>query len=157
MQCVEDELHIGLVHISGWRDEMQALQQGYQRDEIKGHMPPINTDWDMMQKIEDSDMGLAIAATVGKQLLGFAIYLVFNHAHHKGVKFGSCDIIAVDPEYRGRGIAQAIIKHAEVVLRDHGVLYMTHGFRLVYNCKPLFAGLGFKAEEIMYIKQIGDV
>ena len=135
---------------------MEAIQMGYQSDEIKGHMPPIATVWSALKKIEQDGMLVTLGAVDDTgALLGYAIYLLFDHMHHRGVMFGACDILAVDKECRGVGIAKALVERAEIVLRELGVNYMTHGFRHVYKDKtPLFEKLGFKAEETTYIKEL---
>lgn len=142
--------------VSEWRHDMETIQLRYQSAEIKGHMPPIDTDWDVIQRIEDSGMLVAVGAVDDDTgtMLGYAIYFVFEHAHHRGVLFGACDIIAVSPAHRDKGIATRLIEAAEPLLRGYGARYMTHGFRHVYKTPPLFEKLGFTAEETTYIKEL---
>jgi hypothetical protein len=47
-----------------------------------------------------------------------------------------------------------LYQHTEPLLIERDVKRIINGYRHVYNAKPMFEGLGFKAEETVYVKRI---
>jgi GNAT superfamily N-acetyltransferase len=71
-----------------------------------------------------------------------------------GVVCAACDILAVDVDARGQGIARALMEFAEPILRERGVKIVTHQFRVIYDVEPLFPKLGYRLAEQGYMKEI---
>jgi GNAT superfamily N-acetyltransferase len=135
--------------------QMDNLLCGYW-NETEAHkgVPDLEMDWDVYQERED--VGGLIIITVRKDtsLVGFNMYNVFKHPHHKGVLTAACDILAVALHHRRQGIGRLLINAAEPLLRGVGVQLMTHNFRTCYEDDPLFVSLGFEMIEATYMKRL---
>lgn len=59
-------------------------------------------------------------------MVGYAVYMVNYHQHHMDHIMAFCDVVYVDPEYRGDGVVE-FLKSAEAVLTEvfgiHAILY----------------------------------
>src|SRR5215469_1456361 len=123
-------------------------------------MVPLNFKWNMYEALENAKAcKLFIAHYAWGQMAyglihGFALYIVQPHLHHDNQMVAQCDMIGVRPQSRNRGIGKALIEHATEALRKDGVTHMVHHHRVIYDTKPLFAKLGFKLEELGYVKEL---
>jgi len=121
---------------------------------VAGLQPPIDIAWDKLQRLEEEGHTLTVGAIDDVSLIGFVLYLIINHLHHQTVKIALCDILAVSPNHRGRGIGRALMKHAEPLLCNEGVKQVAHGFRTCYDEEPLFPKLGYRLIEQTYAKEL---
>jgi len=122
-------------------------------DAHKG-VPPLAMDWWALQRLEAANAFVCLVARQQQQVLGFVQYMLFMHLHHKTTRFGHCDILAVRPMHRGKGVGRALIKAGEVELRRRGVKRIVHAQRSVYDVPPLFPKLGYTATETVYMKAL---
>jgi GNAT superfamily N-acetyltransferase len=105
-------------------------------------------------RLSAADALLLVTARDDGRLVGFVMYLVVPHMHHIGSTIAACDILAVDVDARGRGIARKMMAIAEPMLRERGASYVTHQFRICYDVKPLFPKLGYQLVEQSYMKEL---
>lgn len=142
-------------------DELEALVRDYyHRTPAKDGIPPYDFDWRLYERAEASRRLILVTARQREddggpgKLLGFALYLIYEHPHHRGFRLGDCDTLAVAPEARGRGIGRGLIEYAIPLLKDKRVRRVIHRHRLVYGEDSLFPKLGFRPEEVAYFKDI---
>lgn len=149
-------MHIETEELDGCYKEMDALLLDYFAKTIaKEGLPPLNMNW--MAYIHLSNSGSLVLITARddrRKLVGFIMYLVHPHLHHVGVVNAACDIIAVAIEARGKGIARAMMKVAEPILKERGAKFITHQFRTCYDTEPLFPRLGYRLIEQSYLKEL---
>jgi GNAT superfamily N-acetyltransferase len=98
--------------------------------------------------------GASGAAHYTGTLVGWVLYLVTDHPHHKGFRVAECDTLAVSHHERGQGIGRGLVEHAEPALKAMGATRIIHRHRLVYGDNSLFPKLGFRPEEVAYFKDI---
>lgn len=116
-------------------------------------MPPLAMNWGLYKKAEEvGNLLFFTARDDDKVMQGFSMYIVSFDPHYHNHKFAQCDILAVRPEWRGRGIGKWLVTHAELALKRHGVDRMIHRFRTIYDVEPLFTKLGFTEVERTYMK-----
>lgn len=142
-----------------FRAEVDALTHAYYRTtEAAEGNPPLDWDWPQYEALARQDMTLALAAraaTPEAPLIGCALYVVTNHPHHRTLRVAECDTLAVDPEWRGRGVGRLLVAHAENILRFKKVQRVIHRHRHVYGVeRPLFAELGFTPIETVWQREL---
>jgi GNAT superfamily N-acetyltransferase len=137
--------------------EMSAILLEYWKaTEAHEGMPPLDMNWEYYTEQEAAQQFVLITARVGadKELIGFAMYIVIMHPHHKTVRFAICDILAVKLGYRDVGIGSKLVKAAEPLLKMYYVKQIVHQCRTVYDVEPLFPKLGFTLIEQSYMKAV---
>ena len=119
------------------------------------HQEPMDMDWPVYRELEDGGSILVFTARDGRdKLIGVVMYIVCFHLHHKTSKYGTCDIMCVNPQYRGQGIASGLMEVAENKLKSVGVTKLVHMSKSNYDVVPLFKKKGFLAIETAYIKEV---
>ena len=135
--------------------EMSAILLGYWKTtEAAVGVPPLDMDWDYYAAQEAAQQLVLITAREDKEMVGFVMYIVMMHPHHKTVRYALCDILAVKLGYRNVGIGAKLVTAAEPLLKQYYVKRMLHGFRTVYDTEPLFPKLGYTLFEQNYMKAI---
>lgn len=117
-------------------------------------VPPLDMNWDYYAEQEAAQQFILITAREDEDLVGFAMYIIIMHPHHKTVRFAICDILAVKLGYRNVGIGTKLVTAAEPLLKMYYVKQIVHQCRTVYNVEPLFLKLGFTLIEQSYMKAV---
>jgi GNAT superfamily N-acetyltransferase len=135
--------------------DVGELVRDYYTRTIANHgMRPLAFKWETYKVLEQENACRLFLAREDDTLVGFALYVVQDHLHHENQIVAHCTMIGVRPEYRNMGIGRALIGFAEAWFREHGVTHMVHHHRTIYNVKPLFEDMGFKLEELGYVKEL---
>lgn len=135
---------------------MEALVRDYYARTIAHEgMRPLNFKWAAYKGLEAAGMcKLFTACTANGRMQGFSLYVVQLHMHHDDQVVAQCTLIGVRPECRSQGIGRKLIEYAEHWFKGHGVTHMVHHHRVIYDVKPLFERIGFKLEELGYVKEL---
>lgn len=155
--------------LGGVEPELETLVRAYYAP-TKAHegLPPYRFQWPVYWSAQSHKVLYLATARRGRErwggasgaahytgpLVGWVLYLVLDHPHHKGLKMADCDTLAVSHHERGRGIGRGLIEHAVPALKAMGASRIVHRHRLVYGENALFPKLGFQPVETAYIKEI---
>ena len=134
----------------------KLLHDYFRRTMAKVGVPPLRMNWPAYVTLEQHKNLLVVTAREPvNKLVGFVMYHIYPHLHHMDYICAACDILAVDVDMRGKGIARAMLEYAEPMLRDRGVRIITHMFRTIYDTEPLFTKIGYTLAEQGYMKELG--
>lgn len=140
------------------KDEIITMARGYYATTPAHHgIPPYDFRWEAFDAMDA--MGMLLVTTAregGGELIGFTLYFLSEHLHHRGLIIASCDGLVVAPAARGRGVGQALYEFTEPLLAAAGAHRVVNAHRLCYGSNPIFPRLGFEAEETMFIKHLGE-
>lgn len=140
---------------SGLTDEIEALLRDmYDNSVASTDIPMYDFDWHRYKQVEIAGMLMLTTARFEEMLVGFAIYLIVRHPHHKTVTSAECDAIAINRNLRNNGIGQNLIDFSLDQLRGRGVKFVTHRYRTCYEAEPIFPKLGFRLIEHVYMKDL---
>ena len=146
-------MHIQTEHVIDVFHEMDELVKNYfARTEAAEGMLPLDMDWDFYITLQGRDKLVLITVRDEKYLVGFVMYVIGAHPHHKGRRTASCDILATRLEMRGMGLGTTMVRAAEDYLKSRKVQMVVHGFRTCYSAEPLFPKLGYNLIEQSYMK-----
>lgn len=135
-------------------EDMEALVRDYYARTIASqNMKPLKFKWHVYQVLENSGLCKLFTAREEGMLIGFALYAVHEHLHHDFIQ-AECTLLAVRPENRSHGIGKKLVQYAEHWFKEHGVSHMVHHYRVLYHTTPLFERLGFKLEDVSYVKEL---
>lgn len=136
--------------------EVDALLLDYfeRTENAQKGQPKLNMNWAELIRIEGNGNLCLFTAREDEKLQGFAMYVLIKHLHHANTMWALCDILAVNPDVRGQGIATRMVEYACGKFKRMGVDYIVHGYRTVYGVTPLFPKLGFTCIEHSYMKAL---
>jgi ribosomal protein S18 acetylase RimI-like enzyme len=149
-------MQIGVGTIEDDAYEVGELVRDYYTRTIASHgMRPLAFKWNTYKELEKRGECTLFTMRDNEDLVGFALYIIQDHLHHEKQRVAHCTMIGVKPEYRGRGIGRALIVFAEEAwFKKRGITHMVHHHRTIYNVTPLFESMGFKLEELGYVKEL---
>lgn len=136
-------------------EDADALVKDYYKRTIADtNMRPLRIRWGVYKELEHASCCKLFTAREDDKLFGFSLYIIQNHLHHEGQCVAHCTIIGVRPEKRRIGIGRLLIEFAEIRLKHCGVTHMVHHHRAIYRVTPLFERMGFRLEELGYVKEL---
>src|SRR4051812_22710595 len=68
--------------------------------------PPIDFNWPIYCALQESEGLVLYTARDRSKLVGFVMYHVMPHLHHRSKLNAACDTLAVDRLCRGKGIGR---------------------------------------------------
>ncbi len=147
----------------------ELVRRYYEPTQAHEGIPPYRFNWPLYWRAENASSLLLVTARRDRKpwgavsgaahytgkLVGWALYLILDHPHHRGLCVADCDTLAVDHLERGKGIGRGLVEFSEPILRErHGATRIIHRHRLVYGDNALFPKLGFRPVEVAYSKDI---
>ena len=85
-------------------------------------------------------------------IVGYSLYHIYNHLHHRKVKVAQADLIYVKPEHRLSGLK--LLRYTEKALAREGVNIILTGAPEISRLGGVLEYKGYKVLEKMYIKEI---
>jgi GNAT superfamily N-acetyltransferase len=117
------------------------------------HLFVLNPDWDMYDKMEQSDLMVLITVRAEGALVGYAAYTKMHHPHYKNVMIAQNDVVFVLPEHRGQ-TGRRLIQAAEAALESMGIQCVTMHVKPYKNFGPMLERTGYKLHELVYLKEL---
>lgn len=118
---------------------------------------PLDPQWDLYQKYEDSGNLVYVTLRDGGQLIGYVISIVAPGLHYRTCLTATMDILFVDPTKRdaaAKGVF-LLIDTLEAELRRRGVQRWFMGTKLHKDIGAIFKRRNFVPVEMTYTKWIG--
>lgn len=123
---------------------------------------PLDVDWALFEQIERADMEVCITARRSGVLIGYAVYLVHDHLHYRGLKVAEADVFFLNEDDRAGFVGIKLFQVAEALLQERGVNEVWQRVKLHVrpgrgrsDLGPLFTYLGYRPVETIYRKRIG--
>lgn len=115
---------------------------------------PMNLDHATYLRLEALGMLFAVTVRVGVELVGYYVGIVLaEHPHNAGAgKVATTDMFYVSPSHRRGGTGAKLLKMAERVLRDRGVVKATITTKLKFNNRELLEALGWEHTDLVFQK-----
>ena len=122
------------------------------QDDIK-----LCPDYDKYLTMEEHNALLCVTVRNKEgTLIGYNINFLQYHPHYCEHIYAINDIIFILPKYRHTNTARELIESTEVILKHLGVSVVTMHMKPEHTFMSLVEGLGFKQQEYVYSKLIGD-
>ena len=86
------------------------------------------------------------------KIIGYCMFIMYTHNHHKTLKIAHQDVIYIDPKYRTAGIR--MIKYTEQELKKEGVDMILHGAPNISRLGAVLERLGYNEIEKLYTKRL---
>ena len=120
----------------------------------------LAVDIDVYGRAADAGLLRIYMAMHGKTAVGYAVFAVSEHNHHKGQRLAHNDVIYVNPEHRRKGsaVGYELIKFAERSLASEGVdrIHFASSSRHP-EFERLLKWFGYAPIETLYGKRLNHV
>lgn len=116
-------MKIAAEKFSDWFMEAQPLFAAHYRESVRDPMA-LAPDFGVAIKLELAGVVRAFTVRDEGALVGYAIFLVTPHLHHKRDVVALCDVIYVKPSHRAPRVALRLLRTAEAQLTEEGVSRM---------------------------------
>lgn len=121
------------------------------KDDIK-----LNPNYDQYIQMQENNGLLLVTVRHEGKLVGYNINFLHRHPHYKDHIYAVNDIIFLAPAYRHGKIAKELLDTTEEMLKQIGVSVVTLHMKPEHTFKSLAEACGFKQQEYVYSKFIGD-
>lgn len=121
------------------------------QDDIK-----LNPDYDKYIAMQEASNLLFVTARDEGRLVGYNINFLQYHPHYSDHIYAVNDIVFIHPEYRHSMVARELLTGTEEILKHLGVSVVTLHMKPDHTFKSLAEHCGFKQQEYVYSKYIGD-
>lgn len=119
---------------------------------------PLDPAWEVYEKVDEAGLLRVITAREGGELAGYVVMMLSPALHYKSVLTANDTAHFLKKSHR-KGLAGArLLKAAENSMREEGV----HMLRFHTKARPdinksrLFEALGFKLQELIYLKHLDE-
>lgn len=143
--------------IAAIKDEILPLLDAHWREvALDQDTVKLDPDWATYDILDQIGALVIITARYEGTLVGYAVYLISQHYHYRGLRGAENDLYWLDPAYRKGRAGIELFRAAEVVLAGEGVQKATHKVKLGHDVGRVFEHLGYKPIERIYIKNLED-
>lgn len=116
----------------------------------------LNPDYNKYVSMQEANNLLFVTARDEGKLVGYNVNFLQYHPHYSDHIYAVNDIIFVHPDYRHGMVAKELLEGTEEILRLLGVSVVTLHMKPAHPFKTLAEQCGFKQQEYVYSKLIGD-
>ncbi|CAB4241252.1 NAT_SF domain containing protein [uncultured Caudovirales phage] len=151
MITVQEESFVGL------QGEVDALLKAHWL-EVANYKEsiPLEPDWARYSGLEANGDLVCLTARLDGVLIGYSVFLLYNHLHYASTRCACNDIIYVTPTQRGTGAGLKLIKNSEKYLKALGVKRVNWHVKPIKDFTPILKRLGYIQEEVVMGKYIGE-
>jgi hypothetical protein len=148
-------ISVSVEPLAGFLEELKPILARHTAevdDYLRGNGTMLNPEYDEYLELDAAGVIQCVVARDNKQkIAGYVLYIIADHNHYKGVKFGTCDMIYVSPFHRKTGVAIDMITFAEY---NFGCDYMTLADKVGHEFPGLIKAVGYTPLETTYIRKI---
>ncbi len=91
-------------------------------------------------------------ASVGDKIVGYGLFAIDDHIHHKSLLCAKQTALFIKKIYRGNGIA--FVKYCEKELKNMGIHYIQQSTTVKHDWSLVLIRLGYSKLEEIYIKEL---
>ena len=132
--------------------EMEPLLRQHWR-EMRERIP-LEIDQERYLAMDAAGLLQITTARAEGQLVGYNVFVVMSHLHHRGTLHAVQDVYYLLPQYRRGWTGIHLLRAAEKALRDRGVVQAYTTCKLHHNHTPILLRLGWQLEELTFGKAL---
>lgn len=111
---------------------------------------PLDPDFSAYERLESAGKLRILTVRDGGEMIGYIIFVIYNHPHHAGLLCGCEDAFYLSNAHR-KGITGAkMIREGIRLLKADGVQRVFFTTDATKDCGPLLERLGFVKSNVIY-------
>lgn len=144
-------IHFARENLDSFLTESYALMIE-NNNEINLFGSVLQPDFDSYYNLEKNDSLICFTARSDERIIGYAIFMIYNHMHHLSIKVAHQDMIYVAPKYRVSGIK--FIRYTEKALKEIGVNVILQAAPKISRLGGVLTRLGYIEMETIYTRKL---
>ncbi len=140
--------------VHGLWPELLPMMEAHYVELGEHHDIELNVDTGMYETVDGLGGLRCFTARDGADLVGYAVFFVREHAHHRDSVQASCDAVYLAPSYRCGLTGVDLLAHANRALRDEGVQVVRYGAKPDTPLSASLARLGYTLSEHTFSKRL---
>ena len=113
---------------------------------------PLDPDFDLYQKIQDSGNIRVFTVREEDKLVGYALFFTKVNLHYKSSNQAVQDILFIHPDHRGCG-AKFII-WCDEQLKAEGVQAVYQHMKAKHNFGEMLERIGYELQDLIYVRRL---
>ena len=113
---------------------------------------PIDIDVETFNLCESNGALKTYVARDNGNLVGYAVFFIYNHPHHKASIQAKQDVVYISTHKRGLGIS--FIKFCDSKLKEAGIDFVIHSVNDDNDWSPVLLRQGYDKFETSYIRSL---
>lgn len=127
-------------------DALIALNQ----QETGEHDMVLDPDWEQYRALESSGALFTVTARNGEELIGYAVFIVWQHRHYRRELLGANDLVFLRADHRKGSAGVRLIQESKRLLKDAGVTFVTFHAKPGSTLSKLLERLDCQSMEIVH-------
>lgn len=111
-------------------------------------------DWGRYRQMNDIGIIRLYTARDEKKLIGYIVYMVGFHMHHKGLFYAIQDALYVRPDYRVANTARNLLIFSEFKLRELNVMVIMQYVKVEHDFSIVLERMGYRLTEKVLTKHL---
>jgi GNAT superfamily N-acetyltransferase len=137
-----------------YSDVMYELDDLHQRHhkEVDLFGLPLEVHRELYLNSERLDTGRLYTIRNQSKLVGYSMFFIFAHGHHKSSIHAKQDVLFIDKDYRGIGLK--FMRYFENQLKKDGVNFIHQAVPKINDWSPILRRKGYRELETIYTKEL---
>lgn len=136
---------------AAWLFDVHWKETESDQDKIK-----LDMDFDAYCELAENGLLHLVSVNHNGKIVGYHASVVRPHLHHKSSLMAFTLSYYLHPDYRTSGIGRNMFKKVEETLKERGVQKLYVNTKKAMRFDPLFLNMGYREDETVYAKVIGD-
>ena len=136
-------------------DDLESLMHAHWEEcSIDRQEVPFSPDWQTALRLERDGVLHAFGLFHDGELVGYAVFEVFQHLHFKTTKHAACSGIYIRPECRKGAAGLKLFVDSEALLKRLGVKKIGYQAPFASNLNKVLEKGGYRPSETLYTKMV---
>lgn len=132
------------------------LYAQYEEVEMYQDKIPLDPDYEKLQEMSDLDILRTYIMRADGKIVGYSVFFLYGHQHHKAHRFAANDVVYIDPEHRHGLATVEFFNFCERKLIKAGTSVVMYHMKEHKPFHNLMTQLEFDHAEHLYTKYIGQ-
>ena len=133
-------------------EEAKALIANHWKEVAFHKDIPLDPDYEKYKQMEESGSLRCFTARAQGKLVGYSVYFVQTHLHYKQTLYAMQDLMYIDPEYRGRGMA--FLDWCDSQMKEEGVQVSMLHVKVNLDYGPALKRIGYEPIDRIYGRRL---
>jgi GNAT superfamily N-acetyltransferase len=121
--------------------------------ELEPHLAPrLAPDWAAFMEAEKLGDLIVLAAWAGRELIGYAVAVIYQSLHYHDYKTCQIDVAFVSPAWRAGMVGSRLIEAVRECARQHGAQALIVHAKIGSQMERLLQLRGFRMEETVFVQ-----
>lgn len=144
-----------------WHDARPLLRRHWEELACKDICGPLDMDTEVYRRLEQAGALHVTTARLRESgvgqagLVGYAVYVLAQNMHYRGLLAAEPDVFFLLPEHRRGMTGVRLLRAAEAALARRGAGIVMQKVKISRDCGVIFKRMGYTHVENLWMKRLG--